>query len=164
MGFLLALSTLAGVAALLPAQEHPCQGPPDLGRAMAAAPAAPVYGALGAYFGQRQPFLCSIKAFESALRLDPTSLDAHYNLGLALLQSGEPECEQVVRLDPTNGVARLALVRALTDLAQYSDALYCRSGNTRDGMTELLTAKQLQANDPDIEAALRLLRDLSGSP
>jgi tetratricopeptide (TPR) repeat protein len=46
------------------------------------------------------------------------------------------------------------------DLHKNLGLIYCRSGNTKDGTAELLAAKKLKPCDPDIEAALRLLRDL----
>jgi len=50
------------------------------------------------------------------------------------------------------------------DLHKNLGLIYCRSGNTKDGTAELLAAKKLKPDDPDIEAALRLLRDLPQQP
>ena len=68
-----------------------CKGPPELEKAISTRPSASAYDALGAYFGQRKQFACALSAFESALRLEPNSWEAHYNLGLALLERGKSE-------------------------------------------------------------------------
>jgi tetratricopeptide (TPR) repeat protein len=54
--------------------------------------------------------------------------------------------------------------RSRADLHKNLGLIYCRSGNTKDGTEELLAAKKLKPDDPDIEAALRLLRDLPQQP
>src|SRR5437660_12309729 len=68
-----------------------CKGPPELEKAISTRPSASAYDALGAYFGQRNQSTCALCAFESAVRLEPKSWEPHYNLGLALLESGKPE-------------------------------------------------------------------------
>ncbi len=74
----------------LAAQSTPtCQGPPELEQAIKSHPSAGAYDAMGAYFGQQQKLSCAIAAFGSALRLEPNSWEAHFNLSLALLQSGQ---------------------------------------------------------------------------
>jgi lipoprotein NlpI len=50
-----------------------CKGPPELEKAISIRPSASAYDALGAYFGQRNQFTCALSAFESAVRLEPTS-------------------------------------------------------------------------------------------
>ena len=45
--------------------------------------------ALGLQFAKRQQYPCAIPAFEGALRLDPKPWEAHYNLALALIQTGD---------------------------------------------------------------------------
>ena len=66
-----------------------CKGPAELEQTIKVHPSAGAYDALGAYFGQRQKISCAISAFESAVRLDPNSWEAHFNLSLALLQSNQ---------------------------------------------------------------------------
>src|ERR1700742_3856350 len=64
-----------------------CDGPADLEQTIAAHPSAAAYDALGAYFARQNQLDCSVKAFESAIHLDPNSWEGHYNLGVALLSS-----------------------------------------------------------------------------
>src|ERR1700716_2725155 len=66
-----------------------CKGPAELERALATQPSAAAYDALGAYFAQRKQYPCAVSAFQSALQLEPGSWEAHYNLGLAYLESGD---------------------------------------------------------------------------
>jgi len=61
-----------------------CKAPAELGKVIASQPSAGVYGALGAYFSQRQQLSCAIAAFEAAVRQDPNSWEARFNLSLAL--------------------------------------------------------------------------------
>lgn len=80
-------SSLTQVARL----AHSCTGPPELESVIHSHPSAGAYDALGAYFGQHQKLSCAISAFESALRLEPDSWEARFNLSLALIQNRQPE-------------------------------------------------------------------------
>jgi hypothetical protein len=53
------------------------QGHPELEKVISTRPSASAYDALGACFGQRKQFACAFSAFESALRLEPNSWEAH---------------------------------------------------------------------------------------
>jgi hypothetical protein len=74
-----------------------CQGPAALEKAIAEHPSAGAYDALGAHFASKSQFACAIASFRSAIRLDPSSWQGHYNLGVALLTSGEPQIEPTRR-------------------------------------------------------------------
>src|SRR3979411_1198955 len=76
---------------IAPQRDPNCKGPAELEGTLAKQPSAEAYDALGAYFGQRKEFSCAFSAFQSALRLEPNSWEAHYNLGLAYLESGDAE-------------------------------------------------------------------------
>ncbi|HMH01852.1 MAG TPA: tetratricopeptide repeat protein, partial [Terriglobales bacterium] len=91
-------------------------------------PSASVYDALGAYFGQRNQFTCALSAFESALRLEPNSWEAHYNFGLALLENGKSEraineLRAAVGLKPQMAQTHAALGTALSQLHQTDNAI-----------------------------------------
>src|SRR5580698_325048 len=73
----------------LAAQSVACKGPSDLEQTVASNPSAAAFNALGAYFAGARQFTCAISAFESAIRLAPTMWEGPYNLGLALLSSGD---------------------------------------------------------------------------
>ena len=73
----------------LAAQSLPCKGPSDLEQAIASNPSATNYNALGTYFAGLHQYPCAISAFESAIHLDPAAWEGPYNLGLALLSSGD---------------------------------------------------------------------------
>src|SRR5437588_58464 len=124
MQFRYSLATLLFAGLLQSAEKAPtCQRPPDLEQALKSQPSARAFNALGAYFAQRQQFVCAIAAFESALKLDPVSSEAHYNLALALLEKGDvsraaKELEGVVRQQPNTPDAHNALGSARLRLGQ----------------------------------------------
>ena len=69
----------------------PCEGPPDLAAAIKSQPSfAPAHIALGAWFAQQKQYSCAIVSFQTALRLDATRWEAHYDLALALVASAQP--------------------------------------------------------------------------
>ena len=120
---------LASFSLTVSAQEvSTCKGPASLERAVASHPSAAAYDALGAYFGQHGQFSCAFSAFGSALHLEPNSWEAHYNLGLALLTSGdanraEQEFRTTVRLQPEKAQSHAALGMALSQLNQADGAI-----------------------------------------
>ena len=74
---------------------------------------------MGAYFGRQQKLSCAISAFESALRLEPNSWEARFNLSLALLESQQAaraagELRIAIRLQPDNPLGHTALGVALS--------------------------------------------------
>src|ERR1700681_4667702 len=81
----LALCVSALIVACFAQNPSTCKGPDSLEEAVRSSPSAAAYDALGAYFGQRGQFPCAFSAFQSAIRLEPNSWEAHFNLGLALL-------------------------------------------------------------------------------
>src|SRR6266545_3840508 len=104
-----------------------CKGPEELERAVSGRPSAAAYNALGAYFAGRKQFACAISAFEKALRIDSSSWETRYNLGLALIEKGDwdraaLELRRVVVHKPDLLDARNALGTALQELGQAEAA------------------------------------------
>ena len=83
VGGILLFSLGSAAAAQTPAA---CKGPTELERVLQTKPSAAAYDALGAWFGEHHETSCAVGAFESAVRMDPHSWEAQYNLALALLQ------------------------------------------------------------------------------
>src|SRR5437879_9601799 len=109
-------------------RDRNCKGPAELERALATQPSAAAYDALGAYFGQRKEFSCAFSAFQSALRLEPNSWEAHYNFGLAYLESGDAEratreFRASVRLKPELPQSHAALGTSLSHPKQTDAAM-----------------------------------------
>src|SRR6266496_1675235 len=105
-----------------------CKWPADLEKVLHAHPSAADYDALGAYFGQQRKFSCAITAFESAVRLEPNSWEARYNLGLALLQTHQSEratreFRVAIKVKPEDPLAHTALGMALSELDRDSEAV-----------------------------------------
>src|SRR5579859_7485164 len=87
-----AVALLLWVPPGIPAQTAThCQGPAALEKAIADHPSAAAYDALGAHFAGQSQIACAIVAFKHAIRLDPGSWQGHYNLGVALLTSGQAQ-------------------------------------------------------------------------
>ncbi len=124
--FLLVVCTFSG--SVWAQQASSCKGPPEIEHAIASQPSAAAYDALGAYFAQHNQMACALPAFETAVKLAPNSSDAHYDLGLALLQSGTPqravgELRAAARLNPATPRTHLALGMALSDAKQPDAAM-----------------------------------------
>jgi len=111
------------VLALAAQEPRACRGPAELEQIIASHPSAGAYDALGAYFGQRRQFPCAFTAFELALRLEPNSWEARYNLALALLESGNAEralreLRVAARLRPATPLTHTTLGMALGELGR----------------------------------------------
>src|SRR3981189_957596 len=125
----LVLALYGACSRTIAAQRDPnWKRPAELARALAKQPSAAAYDALGAYFGQRKEFSCAFSAFQSALRLEPNSWEAHYNFGLAYLESGDAqratrEFRSAVRLKPALAQSHAALGTSLSRLNQTDSAI-----------------------------------------
>jgi tetratricopeptide (TPR) repeat protein len=70
----------------------------------------------------------AVAAFEEAIRLKPNFPEAHYNLGVALMNQrkwpeAEVACKEAIRLQPTHAEAHCNLGHALRDQGRFSEAL-----------------------------------------
>src|SRR5665213_55627 len=100
-----------------------CIPPPSAAHAPVGTPPARVYDAVGAWFAEKGDLNCAVAAFKQALRLEPKSAEAHFDLGL-VRQSQEKPAEAInefrlaLQYDPRLLQARCALGSALTDPAE----------------------------------------------
>jgi tetratricopeptide (TPR) repeat protein len=114
---------------LLPALTAPaCEGPPDLVVAVKAQPAAPTHIALGVWFAQHKDYSCAIPSFETALRFNPNSWEAHYDLALALIATGrvqkaEEHLHAALPSAPDTAQVPFHLGQILTAQRRYSAAV-----------------------------------------
>jgi tetratricopeptide (TPR) repeat protein len=152
MSFARVLIAAATGGLLLHAQNLPvCARPPELAKILGSQPSARAFNALGGYFIQKKQTGCAIEAFESAVRLDSSSWEGHYNLGLALLEQhsskrAAPELREAVRQRPNMPDARNALGTALAN-----------TGDTNAAEAEFKAVIQL---DPKNLYALRKLTEM----
>lgn len=77
-------------------------------------PTAGAYNTLGALFAAAGQVSCAIPAFEISLRLDARNWEAHYNLALAFLSSGDQtraatELGAAIREKPDSATSHFAL-------------------------------------------------------
>jgi Flp pilus assembly protein TadD len=123
-----ALCVSAWMVACFGQNPATCKGPDSLEAAVKSSPSAAGYDALGAYFGQRGQFSCAFSAFQSAIRLEPNSWEAHFNLGLALLSGGNAgraamELRTATHLDSKRPESHVALATALDQLNRSDAAI-----------------------------------------
>jgi tetratricopeptide (TPR) repeat protein len=83
---------------------------------------ASVFDAVGVWFAQKGDFKCSVAAFDQALRLDPHSAEAHFDLGLVRQNQKQNdaairEFQLALQYDPALVQARCALGSVLPDPA-----------------------------------------------
>ena len=109
-------------------QVSSCKGPAELEHVLTSNPSAGAFDALGAYFAGHHQFSCAISAFESAIHLAPDGWDGHYDLGVALLSSGNPqraarELQTASQLKPGTAKILLPLGIALSALNQQDAAI-----------------------------------------
>jgi tetratricopeptide (TPR) repeat protein len=132
-----------------------CKGPADLEHVLASNPSPGAFDALGAYFASHRQFSCAISAFESAIHLAPDMWDGHYDLGVALLNSGNPqraahELQTASKLKPGTAKILLPLGISLSALNEQDAAIDAfksilkqdpRSVPALDGLTKALIAQ-----------------------
>jgi tetratricopeptide (TPR) repeat protein len=173
-----ALLLLIGGTALaqLPAA---CKAPASATNAPAGTPPARVYDAVGVWFAQKGNVKCSVAAFDHALRLEPHSAEAHFDLGLVRQQQQQNdaavhEFQLALQYDPGLLQARCALGSVLPDPGaaevEFRKALAVnpRLVCALDGLARVLLnggrfdaaqdywreAVRVQPNDPDLQLAL----------
>jgi tetratricopeptide (TPR) repeat protein len=97
-----------------------CKPPASAAHAPAGTPRARVFDAIGAWFAEKGDLKCAVAAFKQALRLEPKSAEAHFDLGLVLqhqeqLADASNEFRLALQYDPGLLQARCALGSVLTD-------------------------------------------------
>jgi tetratricopeptide (TPR) repeat protein len=116
---------------------------------------------LGVAYGQNKESQKAIDILGKVVTAHPDSIDAHFNLGTVYANEKTPdgyrsaakEFQQVLRLDPKNSAARLALARALLSVQSYAGAVasleaYIRQEPRRyEGYYNLGRAYYQQGND-----------------
>lgn len=160
-------------------QPSICKPPASAAHAPVGTPPARVYDAVGAWFAEKGDLNCAVAAFKHALRLEPKSAEAHFDLGLVRQSQEKPteainEFRLALQYDPRLLQARCALGSALTDPAEAESEfhkalavdpqLVC----ALDGMAQVLVkqgryaaamdswrqALRIQPDAPDLQLAL----------
>ena len=166
----------AGAAAQTPPT---CTPPPAAAHAPPGTPPARVHDAVGAWFAEKGDLTCAAAEFRQALRLDPRSAEAHFDLGLVRQRQQQPaaaisEFRLALQYDPALLQAHCALGSALSDPAsaeaEFRKALAVnpRLVCALDGIAQLLVnerrydpaidfwrqAIQVQPDAPDLQLSL----------
>ncbi|MGH9626220.1 MAG: tetratricopeptide repeat protein, partial [Bryobacteraceae bacterium] len=118
---------LALLASAVQLSAAGCAAPAAMQNAIETAPSAATYNALGAWFAKRHRIACAISAFEQAVRLDAKSWQAHYNLGLALLENRDrdralAEFRVAARENPSSSAVGNALGGTLQAAGKLDEA------------------------------------------
>ncbi|MGC2402390.1 MAG: tetratricopeptide repeat protein, partial [Acidobacteriaceae bacterium] len=100
-----------------------CKAPASAANPPAGTPPAKVYDAVGAWFAQKGDFKCAVAAFDQALRLEPHSAEAHFDLGLVRQRQEQndaaiQEFRRALQYDPGLLQARCALGSALPNAGE----------------------------------------------
>jgi tetratricopeptide (TPR) repeat protein len=88
---------------------------------------ARVYDAAGAWFAEHGNLKCAVSAFEEAVRLEPASAEAHYDLGIAYVRLNQlagaaGQFRLALKNQPGMSVAHIALGSALSDTGKPAEA------------------------------------------
>jgi tetratricopeptide (TPR) repeat protein len=135
-------------------------------------PTAGAYNTLGALFAAAGQVNCAIPAFQISLRLDAKNWEAHYNLALALLTSGDPthattELRAAIHEKPDSATSHFALgtllynQKKLTPAAAEFDAVLKIDPNFPGAAISLAQVLVAQGNTP---AAIALLQKALAQP
>src|SRR4051812_17516363 len=171
-----ALLTCASACAQLPGS---CKPPASALHPPSGTAPSRMYDAIGAWFAEKGDLACAVAAFEQALRLEPHSAEAHFDLGLVRQRQDQPaaaasEFRSALESDPNLLQARCALGSVLVDPsdseAEFRKAL---EANPKlicalDGLAQVLLnrerydaaleywrrAVQIQPDDTDLQLAL----------
>jgi tetratricopeptide (TPR) repeat protein len=168
------------IAVSAPAQLPPsCKLPASASNPPPGTPPARVYDAVGVWFAQKGDLRCSVAAFDQALRLEPHSAEAHFDLGLLRERQQQNdaairEFQLALQYDPALLEARCALGSVLGDPAgaeaQFRKALEINPQLVcaLDGLAQVLLnggrydaalddwrqAVRIQPDAPDLQLAL----------
>lgn len=155
-----ALAVLGVIPLTATAQEaSSCRGPSHLEQMVASHPSPGAYEQLGTWYATQRQLSCAVTAFESAIRLDPNSWQSHYDLGIALLSSGNSkrathELQTASGLHPGSPQILLPLGAALGELNRQDEAIDAfkavlkvepQSVKALDGLTKTLIAEKRYA-------------------
>jgi tetratricopeptide (TPR) repeat protein len=142
-----------------------CDGPPALTSAIQTNPSVRSHIALGVWFAERKQFLCAIDLFEAAVRVDPSSWEAHYDLALALLGAGrDDDAERHLRAAlpsaPASSQISFQLGQLLVKQRRYSAAIpYLKATSLPSGLA-LAAALSGAGQNKD---AIRTLQQLAAA-
>src|ERR1035438_4305003 len=156
-----------------------CKPPASASHPLAGTPPARVYDAVGTWFAEKGDLKCAVAAFKQALRLEPRSAEAHFDLGLIRQSQQQPaaaisEFRLALQYDPTLLLAHCALGSSLGDPteaeAEFRKALAVNPQLVcaLDGMAQVLVkerrydaavdywrrALRIQPDAPDLQIAL----------
>src|SRR6201987_4989293 len=138
-------------------------------------PTAGAYNTLGALFAAAGQVNCAVPAFQISLRLDAKNWEAHYNLALARLSSGDPtraatELRAAIREKPDSATSHFALgtllynQRKLTPAATEFDAVLKIDPNFPSAVISLAQVLVAQGNSPAAIALLQKVLTQSPTP
>ena len=90
-------------------------------------PTAGAFNTLGVLYAQQDQVSCAISAFEASLRSQDQNWEAHYNLAIALLRTGERtrasrELQTAIAQKPDSVNSRYALASVLDQEKRFSEA------------------------------------------
>jgi tetratricopeptide (TPR) repeat protein len=154
------LGLFVGTGSPAPAQlPNSCTLPESAAHPPAGTPPARVYDAEGAWFVEKGDLKCAVAAFAQALRLEPHSAEAHFDLGLVRERQERPadaakEFRLSLESDPGLLQARCALGSVLVDPTEAEGEFRKALGLKPDSVCALDGLAQVLLNKGRYDAAL----------
>ncbi|HEV2322805.1 MAG TPA: tetratricopeptide repeat protein [Terracidiphilus sp.] len=160
----------ARAAAQVPAT---CRPPASAAHPPPGTPPAEVHDAVGAWFAEKGDLACAAAEFKQAIRLEPHSAEAHFDLGLVRQRQQQPaaaisEFRQALEYDPALLQAHCALGSVLSDTtaaeAEFRKALAVNPQLicALDGIAQVLV--QERRYDPALDYWRQALRIQPDAP
>src|SRR6516225_6064945 len=104
-----------------------CKPNSDNEEAIRDSPSAKVYGQTGHWFEKQGNLKCALAAYEAAIQLEPSSAEAHYNLGAAHVRAQQftaaaAEFRLALQYKPDMALAHSSLGSVVMDLGKSAEA------------------------------------------
>ena len=104
-----------------------CKPNSDNEEAIRDSPSAKVYGQTGHWFEKQGNLKCALAAYEAAIQLEPSSAEAHYNLGAVHVRAQQftaaaAEFRLALQYKPDMALAHSSLGSVLMDLGKSAEA------------------------------------------
>ena len=143
-----------------------CKPNSDNEEAIRDSPSAKVYGQTGHWFEKQGNLKCALAAYEAAIQLEPSSAEAHYNLGAAHVRAQQftaaaAEFRLALQYKPDMALAHSSLGSVLMDLGKSAEAeTEFRAGLRFNPklVPALVGLGMVRANQGDDHGAEKLLR------
>jgi tetratricopeptide (TPR) repeat protein len=140
-----------------------CKLPASAAHPPAGTPPARVYDAEGVWFAQKGELQCAVAAFKQALKLEPRSAEAHFDLGLVRQSQQQPaaaisEFRLALQYDPALLQAHCALGSLLSNPSEAEDEFHKALESDPNSVCALDGVAQVLVKEQRYDAAMNYWR------